>query len=181
MSKESLNPITKATVPAQPRAALPEVTFADRMNFHINDEDIELYHFTNGHTDGDVIIRFVKANIYHVGDLFNRNSFPFIDGTNGGSFSGLLTNYDKMLALIDDNARVIPGHGNVATKADVKAYRDMLVELRDGVVKALKSGKKVEDIPALNLTAKYDDILGKGFIKGKDFIIMIAQSVAAAK
>jgi cyclase len=181
MSKESVDPRTQQKQPAKPKAMLPEVTFADRMNFHLNDEDIELYHFTNGHTDGDVVIRFVKANVYHVGDLFNRTSFPFIDGSNGGKLEGLLANFDKILALIDDNAKVIPGHGNLATKADVKAYRDMLYELHSGVVKAMKSGKKVEDIPALNLTAKYDDSLGKGFIKGKDFIIVVAQSVAASK
>jgi glyoxylase-like metal-dependent hydrolase (beta-lactamase superfamily II) len=181
MSKESVDPRTQAKVPAKPKASLPEVTFADRMNFHLNDEDIELYHFTNGHTDGDVVIRFVKSNVYHVGDLFNRTSFPFIDGGSGGKFEGLLANFDKILALIDDNAKIIPGHGNLATKADVKAYRDMLFELNEGVKKALKSGKKVEDIPALNLTAKYDDTFGKGFIKGKDFIIVVAQSLAAAK
>jgi len=181
MSKESVDPRTQANVPAKPKAALPEVTFVDRMNFHLNDEDIELYHFTNGHTDGDVVIRFVKSNVYHVGDLFNRTSFPFIDGNNGGKFDGLLANFDKILALIDDNAKIIPGHGNLATKADVKAYRDMLYELNEGVKKALRSGKKIEDIPALNLTAKYDDTFGKGFIKGKDFIIIVAQSQASSK
>jgi cyclase len=181
MSKESVDPRTQQKLPAKPKAMLPEVTFADRMNFHLNDEDIELYHFTNGHTDGDVVIRFVKANVYHVGDLFNRTSFPFIDSSNGGKFEGLLANLDKILALIDDNAKVIPGHGNLATKADVKAYRDMLYELHAGVVKAMRSGKKVEDIPALNLTAKYDDTFGKGFVKGKDFILVVAQSVAASK
>lgn len=179
MSKETVDPRTQQKNPAKPKAALPEVTFAERMNFHLNDEDIELYHFTNGHTDGDVVIRFVKSNVYHVGDLFNRTSFPFIDPNNGGKFEGLLTNFDKILALIDDNAKVIPGHGNLATKADVKAYRDMLYDLHDSVAKAIKSGKKAEDIPAMNLTAKYDDTFGKGFIKGKDFIILIAQSLGA--
>jgi len=181
MSKESVDPRTRQKVAAKPKAMLPEVTFADRMNFHLNDEDVELYHFTNGHTDGDVVIRFVKANVYHVGDLFNRTSFPYIDSNNGGSIQGLLTNLDKILALIDDNAKVIPGHGNFATKADVKAYRDMLYDLHDSVAKALKSGKKAEDIPSLNLTARYDDTFGKGFIKGKDFIIIMAQAVAGAK
>jgi cyclase len=180
MSKESVDPRTQQKLPPKPKAMLPEVTFADRMNFHLNDEDIELYHFTNGHTDGDVIIRFVKANVYHVGDIFNRTSYPYIDVNNGGKFEGLLTNLDKILALIDDNAKVIPGHGNLATKADVKKYRDMLYELHAGVVKAMKSGKKAEDIPALNLTARYDDEFGKAFVKGKDFILMVAQVVEAS-
>lgn len=179
MSKESMNTRTNQPVPPRDKAALPEITFADKMTFHLNDEDIELYHFTNGHTDGDVVIRFVRANVYHVGDLFNRTSYPFIDSGNGGKFDGLLANLDKILALIDDNAKIIPGHGNLATKADVKAYRDMLYDINAGVTKALKSGKKAEDIPAMNITAKYDEIFGKGFIKGKDFVIVVAQAATA--
>lgn len=181
MSKESTNTRTNQTVPPRDKSAWPEITFADRMNVHLNDEDIELYHFTNGHTDGDVVVRFVKANVYHVGDLFNRGSFPFIDGGNGGDVVGLVSNFDKILALIDDNAKVIPGHGNLATKADVKAYRDMLVDIQTQVASALKKGKKVEDIPAMNITAKYDQIFPTAFIKGKDFVIVVANTLAKAK
>jgi glyoxylase-like metal-dependent hydrolase (beta-lactamase superfamily II) len=180
MSKETTDPRTNQKNPPKPKAAQPEVTFADRMNFHLNDEDIELYHFTNGHTDGDVVIRFVKANVYHVGDLFNRMSFPYIDASNGGNVAGLLVNFDKILALLDDNSKVIPGHGNLATKADVKAYRDMLYDIHTNVTKAMKSGKKAEDIPAMNITAKYD-AASSGFIKGKDFVIVVANEVAATK
>jgi glyoxylase-like metal-dependent hydrolase (beta-lactamase superfamily II) len=178
MSKETVNARTNQTVPPRDKAAWPEITFADRMNFHLNDEDIELYHFTRGHTDGDVVIRFVKANVYHTGDLFNRTAYPYIDAGNGGDFKGYITNLDKILALVDDNAKIIPGHGDLATKADVKGVRDMLVDLQSQVAAAMKKGKKVEDIPALNLTAKYDDVWGKGFVKGKDFILIVANSVA---
>lgn len=181
MMKETVNPRTNQTVPPRDKAAWPEITFGDRMNFHLNDEDIELYHFTNGHTDGDVVIRFVKANVYHVGDLFNRGSFPYIDGSNGGQVAGLLANFDKILAMIDDNAKVIPGHGNLATKADVKAYRDMLYDINEGVAKAIKSGKKVEDIPALNITAKYEPNFPTAFIKGKDFVLIVANEQMASK
>lgn len=176
MMKETLDPRTNSKVPPKAKGFLPEVTFAERMNFHINDEDIELYHFTNGHTDGDVVIRFVKANVYHLGDLFNRMSFPYIDQNNGGNFAGMIANFDKILTLIDDNAKVIPGHGNLATKKDVQAYRDMLFDIQTSVTKAIKSGKKPEDLPAMNLTAKYDATYS-GFIKGKDLVILVAQGV----
>lgn len=181
MSKESINPRTNQTVPPRDKAAWPEITFADRMNFHLNDEDIELYHFTSGHTDGDVVIRFVKANVYHVGDLFNRGSFPFIDGGNGGDVVGLISNFDKILALIDDNAKVIPGHGNLATKADVKAYRDMLVDIQTQVASALKKGKKVEDIGAMDIATKYEKNFPSAFIKGKDFVLVVANQLSKTK
>jgi glyoxylase-like metal-dependent hydrolase (beta-lactamase superfamily II) len=180
MSKESVNARTNQTSPPRDKSAWPEITFAERMNFHLNEEDIELYHFAKGHTDGDIVIRFVKANVYHTGDLFNRTSYPYIDGGNGGDFNGYITNLDKILALVDDNAKLIPGHGNLATKTDLKAYRDMLVDIRTQVSGAMKKGKKVEDIPALNVTAKYDDTFGKGFIKGKDFVLIVANAVTTA-
>lgn len=178
MSKESINTRTNQTIPPRDKAAWPEITFADRMNFHLNNEDIELYHFTNGHTDGDVVIRFVKANVYHLGDLFNRGSFPYIDGGNGGNVAGMITNFDKILALIDDNAKVIPGHGELATKKDVKAYRDMLVDIQTQVSAALKSGKKVEDIGAMNIATKYEPNFPSAFIKGKDFVLIVANEQA---
>lgn len=178
MSKETVNPRTNQTVPPRDKSAWPEITFGERMNFHLNDEDIELYHFANGHTDGDVVIRFVKANVYHVGDLFNRGSFPYIDAGNGGDVVGLVSNFDKILALIDDDAKVIPGHGNLATKADVKAYRDMLVDINTQVSSALKKGKKVEDIPAMNITARYEGNFPTAFIKGKDFVLVVANALA---
>lgn len=181
MSKETINARTNQPVPPRDKAAWPEVTFADRMNFHMNGEDIELYHFTNGHTNGDVVIRFVKANVYHVGDLFNRGSFPYIDAGNGGDPIGLVANFDKMLALIDDNAKVIPGHGNLGTKADVKAYRDMLFDIQTQVASALKKGKKVEDIGAMNITAKYDQLFPTAFIKGKDYVLVVANALAKSK
>lgn len=181
MTKETVNTRTNQTVPPRDKAAWPEITFGERMNFHLNDEDIELYHFASGHTDGDVVIRFVKANVYHVGDLFNRGSFPYIDGSNGGDVVGLVANFDKILALIDDNAKVIPGHGDLATKADVKAYRDMLADINTQVSAALKKGKKVEDIPAMNITARYEPNFPTAFIKGKDFVIVVANALAKAK
>lgn len=178
MSKESKGRDNQ-TIPPRDKAAWPEITFAERMNFHLNDEDIELYHFVNGHTDGDVIIKFVKANVFHTGDSFVRTSYPYIDLGNSGSFEGYITNLDKILSLADDNSRIIPGHGNLATKADVKQVRDMLVDIRDQVKAALKKGKKVEDIPAMNITAKYDPVWGTGFVKGKDFVILVANQLAA--
>ncbi len=178
MMKESVNSRTNQTIPPRDKAAWPEVTFGDKMSFHVNNEDIELYHFTNGHTDGDIFVRFVKANVYHTGDSFTRTSYPFIDGSNGGSFTGYLTNLEKFLALVDDNAKIIPGHGELATKADVKAFYDMLIDIRNQVQAAFKKGKKVEDLPALDITAKYDGVWGKNFVKGKDFVLLVGQALS---
>ncbi len=171
----------RGTTPPRDRDALPVITFADKMNFHLNDEDIELIHFDKGHTDGDVIVHFKKANVYHTGDAFVRYGYPFIDLSSGGSINGFVNTLDKLLLLLDDNSKVIPGHGELATKADVKAVRDAMADIRDQVAAALKKGKKPEDITALGITDKYDAVYGKGFLKGKDFVLMAAESLSAKK
>lgn len=177
MAKEQVNKVFNRTTPPRDADALPVITFSDKLNFHLNEEDIELIHLDKGHTDGDVIVHFKKANVYHMGDAFVRYGYPFIDVSSGGSFSGFLSSLDRILALTNDNSKIIPGHGEVATKADVKALRDKLYDIRDQVLIALKKGNKAEDIPALGITDKYDAELGKGFLKGKDFVMLAAEEL----
>lgn len=179
MTKETVNRQNEK-VPPRAKDALPDITFADKLNVHINDEDIELIHFDPGHTDGDVIVHFKKANVYHMGDMFVTYGYPFIDVSSGGSVNGMIAALDKILALMDDQAKVIPGHGELSTKADVKVFRDRLADIRDQVAAALKKGKKKEDLPNLGITDKYDAEWGKGFLKGKDFVMLVADNIAIA-
>lgn len=180
MMKASVNPRTNAPVPPREKDAWPVITFADKLNFHLNEEDLELIHFDPAHTDGDVLVHFKNANVYHTGDMYVRYGYPFIDVSNGGTINGFISSLDKMLAIMDDNSKIIPGHGEVAGKADVKIFRDRLADIRDQVAAALKKGKKVEDIPAMGITDKYEAEWGKGFVKGKDFVLLIADNLKAA-
>jgi cyclase len=178
MMKEQYNTVRKTTIPPSPAEALPVLTFEDHVALHINGQDIDIIHYNFGsHTDGDAIIHFKNANVYHMGDVFVRYGFPFIDMNNGGSINGFIKVLDLALAQIDDKAIVIPGHGELATKADVKVFRDRLVDIRDQVAAALKKGKKPEEIPALGITTKYDADWGKGFLKGNDFVMLIAEEL----
>jgi cyclase len=179
MTKETVNRMNEK-VPPREKDALPDITFADKLNVHINDEDIELIHFDPGHTDGDVIVHFKKADVYHMGDMFVTYGYPFIDVSSGGSVNGMISTLDKVLALMDDNAKVIPGHGELSTKADVKKFRDRLADIRDQVAAALKKGKKKEDLASLGITDKYHAEWGKGFLKGKDFVMLVADNLAIA-
>jgi cyclase len=169
------------TNPPRNTDAWPLVTFPDKMTFHLNSEDIELLHFDRGHTDGDVIVHFKKANVYHTGDAFIRYGYPYIDLGSGGSVNGFIATLDKLLALLDDQSKVIPRHGEVATKADVKLLRDQLADLRDQVAAALKKGKKPEDISSMPFASKYDAQLGAGFLKGKDFVTVMANDLNPQK
>ena len=165
-------------VPPREPAAWPVITFPDRIDLHWNNEDLELYHFTTGHTDGDVIVRFKKANVFHTGDLFVRYGYPFVDVNRGGSINGFITCLDRMLALMDDQSRIIPGHGEPATKKEVQAFRDRLVDIRDTVAAALKQGTKIEDIANLHIASKYDSDWSRGFVKGRDFVLMVAENLS---
>jgi len=163
----------------RPENAWPVVTFPNKLNLHLNGQDIELIHFEPGHTDGDVIIHFRQANVFHMGDLFVRYGYPYIDMSSGGNISGLIANVEKALAMMNEESLIIPGHGELCKKDEVKKYRDRLVTIRDKVASALKQGKKPEDLAGLGITNPYDEEWGKGFIKGKDFVITVAAGLTA--
>jgi cyclase len=178
MMKEQVNTRTNRTTPPRDKDAWPLVTFADKINFHLNGEDVILHHFDKGHTDGDVIVQFKNANVVHTGDAFVRYGYPFLDLSNGGSVNGFINTLDKVLALIDENTKVIPGHGELAAKADVKKVRDGVADIRDQVAAALKKGTKTENMASLGITDKYEKEWGKGFVKGKDFVLVVAESLS---
>jgi cyclase len=180
MTKEQVNKAMNRTTPPRDKDAWPLVTFADKLNLHLNDQDIELIHFDPGHTDGDVVIHFKQANVFHMGDVFVTYGYPFIDVSSGGNINGLIASLDKAMSFMNDQSIIIPGHGNRSTKADVKKYRDRLVDIRDQVAAALKKGKKSEELPGLGITDKYDAEWGKGFFKGKDFVLLVAENLKTA-
>ncbi|MEO7538760.1 MAG: MBL fold metallo-hydrolase [Pyrinomonadaceae bacterium] len=151
--------------------ALPIVTYTDSMSLNLNGEEIKIVHYPNGHTDGDSVIFFTKANVVHLGDDFFVGMFPFIDLDSGGSVQGVIANVRSLIASIPADAKLIPGHGPLATLDDLRAFLQMLVETSTIVQDRMKAGKTLEEIKTAGLPAKYD-AMGKGFIK-TDFWINI--------
>lgn len=174
MSSEQFIELFKSKVAASPRAALPIVTFASDVTFQLNGEEIRAFHVPRAHTDGDAIVHFVKADVIHMGDTFFNGMYPFIDSSSGGTAEGMVAAADKVLAMSGDKTKIIPGHGPLATRADLKAYRDMVAELNGRVVKLVKAGKSLDEIKAANVGAGYDEKWGKGFIKADKFVEMLA-------
>jgi cyclase len=154
-----VNPSTNAPIVARAREALPVVTFADSASLHFNDDDLEFRHLPNAHTETDIVIRFRKANIVHMGDLFT-GGFPFIDGNTGGTFDGLIRAHAAVLATVDDNTKIIRGHGPLGNKAELQAYHDMLTVVRDRVAKLVKAGKSQDDVVAARPTREYEEKYG---------------------
>ncbi len=128
------------------KEALPIITFNDRATVHLNGEDIRAMHFPAGHTDGDSIIYFTKSKVIHMGDDFVRYGFPFVDLESGGSVEGMLAAVDKIIATFPGDTKVIPGHGDLSTVADMKPYADMLRESLSRVKNGIKQGKSLDQL-----------------------------------
>ncbi len=160
-----------------PREALPIVTFNDRLAVHLNEEDIQAWHFPHGHTDGDILIYFKPSNVLHMGDDFFNGIFPFIDVDSGGSVAGMIANGEKVLATVPDDVKIIPGHGPLAGKAELKAFVEMLRGTSGAVEAALKQGKTLEQMKQEKVLAAWDEKWGKGFLKTDDFTEILYNSL----
>ena len=137
-------------------AGLPELTFSDSVTFHLNGQTAYVFHLPAAHTSGDAGIHFTEANVIHTGDVMFNRIFPFIDLDGGGSVDGFIAGQQKMIAMADDDTRIIPGHGPLASKADLQAAVDMLIDAQ-GLVKALvDAGNSLDEVKAANPLAKYD-------------------------
>ncbi len=144
-----------------PPAALPVVTFTDALNFYWNGEKIHVFHVRNAHTDGDVVIHFTKADVFHMGDLFFNGRYPFIDVDSGGGVEGVIAAAEHVLKIANPTTRIIPGHGDLSTPDGLRAYRDMLVQVRDRVVALRKEGKSEEEVIAAHPTRDLDSTWGE--------------------
>lgn len=177
MSAEQFLAAFNQKVPPSPKAALPIVTFSSDVTFHLNGDEIRAMHVAPAHTDGDSIVRFTKANVVHTGDLFFNGLYPFIDVSTGGSITGMIAAADQMLGMIDQNTRIIPGHGPLADRAALQRYRDMLIGVRDSVAPLVQSGRTIEQVIAANPTAKWDAQWGQGFLKPEAFVRIVYESL----
>jgi glyoxylase-like metal-dependent hydrolase (beta-lactamase superfamily II) len=129
----------------QPKDALPIITYDDAITLHLNGEDIRVQHFPSGHTDGDSIVFFPKSHVVHMGDVFVTH-FPFADIEAGGSLNGMIDAVEKVIAQVPADVKVIPGHGQLSSLEDLRAYLSMLKATRDAVVHALREGKTLEQM-----------------------------------
>ncbi len=165
------------TVPPAAPQALPVITFPAGLTFHWNDETIEVLHFPGGHTDGDSVIFFKTANVIHTGDLFFNGIYPFIDAQSGGSVKGMIQSVDKILDRADNTTKIIPGHGPLANKADLKAYRDMLREVHSIVSALKKQGKTKDEIVAAKPTREFDGQWGNGFLPPDTWVEIVYSAI----
>ncbi|MFN2258816.1 MAG: MBL fold metallo-hydrolase [Parasphingopyxis sp.] len=163
-------------IPPAPEAALPVVTYHDGVKLHLNGDTVHAIHMHNGHTDGDSVILWENANVVHVGDLYFKDvTLPFIDRGSGGSAQGMLAAVERVLEMTDAETRIIPGHGPMATRADLQAYRDMLHTVIERVRSEIDAGKSLDEIQALGIADAY--AVDGGFIDAPTFIGFVHDSL----
>ena len=155
--------------------ALPIVTYDESLTIHFDGDEIKAVHYPNGHTDGDSVIFFVKANVVHLGDDFFAGRFPFVDLDSGGSVQGMINNVASLIKTIPADAKLIPGHGPLSTIDDLKTYHQALVETSKIVQDAMKKKKTLDEIKKAGLPDKYKEF-GSGFIKSDMWIETIYKS-----
>lgn len=136
---------------ASPKEALPVVTFDDGVTIWFNGEAIEVVHVPPGHTDGDAILFFKGANVVHMGDQLFNGTFPFIDVASGGDLAGYVKNVADTIARIPADAKIIPGHGPLATVDDLKRFHTMLAKTTDYVRQEVAKGMTLEEVKKAGL------------------------------
>jgi cyclase len=181
MSTEQFIELMKMKVEPSPAKALPVVTFTSDITLHLNGEDIRIMHVPATHTDGDSIVIFPKAKVVHMGDCYMTISYPFADLGSGGSFDGFIATTAKVMGLTDNTFKIIPGHGPLSNKTEMKAWHDMMVELRASVKKEVDAGKDLDAIQKLKLSAKWDAKWGKMFIKPEQVVEFAFKAVKGGR
>ena len=165
---------------AQPKGALPIITFDHDVTVHLNGEDIRALHFPAGHTDGDSVIYFPKSNVVHMGDDFVTYGFPFIDVNSGGSIDGMISGVENAIAQLPADVKIIPGHGPVSNLDDVRAYLKMLKETRAAVQSALDQKTTLAQMKEKKLLDPWKKYSGE-FISEDAFLETLYNSLTGQK
>lgn len=168
-------------VPAAPREALPMVTFDDALMLHLNGDRLALLHVPGAHTDGELIAWWQSANVVHVGDVYRADGYPFIDTDNGGSLAGLVAAIETVLSRADPRTVIVPGHGPVSNRAEMSAYRDMLVAVGRRVRELVEQGASVEEVLAAQPTAAFDERYGEAGESAGSFVRALYADLAARR
>jgi cyclase len=173
MSAPQTIKLLNLSIPAAPTAALPQLTFPETDKLFVNNDELDLIHAPNAHTDSDIYIRFVNGNVIHTGDLWFNGYYPIIDPDSGGTINGMIRAVDEILGIADDRTKIVPGHGPAGDKRALQKYRDMLSTVANRVEKLKISGQTLQQVIAAKPTADFDAALGHGMMTPELFVTVI--------
>jgi cyclase len=163
-----------------PPQALPGLSYQSSLTLHQGSRRLALENYGAAHTDGDTVIYISPANVAVVGDIFSNHFYPIIDLSSGGSIDGMIHSLDQILAQTDEQTKIVPGHGPVATRANLQNYRDMLVQVRQRVKDLIAAGKTMDEVVAAMPTKDFDARWASGYVTPEVFTRMVFSSLAGA-
>lgn len=167
-TKQTMEAMNRVIDPL-PAAGIPGVTFGEKGTIPFGGEQIQYEPVAPAHTDGDTFLFFPNANVLHTGDLFFNGFYPFIDYSTKGWVGGMLAAEDRLLTIGDGQTKIIPGHGAMASRAELKASRDMLEQVMNRLEPMAKAGKSVDEVAAAAPLKDLDAKWGGGFMKPEFF------------
>jgi cyclase len=173
MSEAQDIPILGIHFDPSPAEALPQKTFTSSYKLEANGETLDLQYLAPAHTDSDIYVHYEKANVIHMGDTFFNHAYPFVDAGSSGKVKGMIAAADRILALANNDTKIVPGHGPLGTKADLTSTRDMLVTAVDRVEKFKAAGKPHQEAVIAKPLADLDAKWATGFITGDLFVQVI--------
>lgn len=149
--------------------ALPIITFNDKLSIYINGEQVLVFHVDNAHTDGDAMLYFTESNVLHTGDTYFNGRYPYIDLNSGGSASGYIDAVKAGMMVIDEDTKIIPGHGKLSNKTEYETFLKMLESIKINVLAEIEKGKTEEEVASnTDVTKVYDALnYGTGYINSE--------------
>jgi glyoxylase-like metal-dependent hydrolase (beta-lactamase superfamily II) len=139
----------------------------------VNNDELDMVHTPNAHTDSDIYIHFVNGNVIHTGDLFFNGVYPMIDASSGGTINGMIRAVDEVLGIADDRTKIVPGHGPLGDKRALQKYRDMVSTVANRIEKLKITGQSLQQVIATKPTADYDATMGHGMMTPDLFVTVI--------
>lgn len=178
LEEGTTNGLTGARTPAAPKGALPSDTYTNFSKIRLSGRVADLKHIANAHTDGDTYVWFKTANVLSTGDTFTNGRYPNIDFANGGNVNGMIAATDAYLKLTNARSRIVPGHGPLADRAALVAYRMMLVTARERMAALVKQGKSEAEVIAAKPFADLNVKWAPTELAGTNFVRVVYHSLA---
>jgi len=162
--------------PPEPAQALPILTFENSLSLHINDDEVRVLHLAKGHTDGDTVVFFKQGKVVSMGDLYFSGMFPIFHPEHNGSLEGYAKNIAKVLQKTPDDGKIVPGHGPLSNKAELKKYHRMIRASIATVQKGLREGRTLQEIQKRGLDPEWEPY-SHGYLTTDQWISLVYASL----
>jgi len=164
------------SIKALPFNALPAITFFDTLTLYTQQGKIRLVHYPHAHTNGDTVVFMDNFKVIHMGDLFFNGMFPYLYVANGGDIENWVRQLDTIMSRLPQDVKIIPGHGPLASLADLRSFRQMLQDSAVTVRKWMQEGKTLDQIKAAGLPEKFAPWAG-GFLSTAQWLELVYRSL----